>query len=78
MESTSSMHHPMVELEKGMVYIEYYDLWVKWIFDNEPFMELMRWTFIIVNYVVIPLLGYGAYRLYWYLLEKNIWVPNVA
>lgn len=75
------MEHPLVKADyDGMLVIPYYDYWVKWIFDLSlfdvfPVLNFMRDIWIWLVLILPPFVGYLFYRIYWWSLADNIWVP---
>lgn len=59
----------------GEIIIKIYDDYLSWMFDNYVSMEIFRYTFCFMMFVVIPITGFGIYRWYWWSLYQNIYVP---
>jgi len=72
---THAAQHLLV-MANGMTQIEFYDLYLKWIFSNIYYKEIMRNTWIFVVLILLPASVYGIYRGYWWALSTDIWVPN--
>ena len=77
MEQIDPYTHLAVMTTSGMIEIQYYTDYVKWIFNNELMMNIMRSTWVWTFLIAIPAACYSAYRIYWWTLSTEIWVPNV-
>ena len=49
----------------GQIRFQWYDDYIRWIFDWQFVMEAFRFTFSLGFLVLLPLAGYGAYIWYW-------------
>ena len=72
----NTVHHLAVE-NNGMLTFTIYDQYLRWIFNNELYMNILRGSFVWVVLIIIPASIYAFYRMYWWTLSANIWTPNV-
>jgi len=60
----------------GMIYVGFWDTYVRWIFDFEPCKALVRFALFAAFLVGIPSLSSWIYYARWEELNTEIWVPQ--
>ena len=68
---------PVVDprITNGEIIFPVYDNYLSWMFDNYAFMEVFRFSLCLFFFIILPSSAFGAYRLYWWSLEENIYIP---